>query len=476
VKAGAVNINKLLPKTANPAPLPPDRDPIWIVRALMMPMVMMVLQMLMFSVSLPLLRNEFGIGADTTAWLETAYALPLVIFMPLYGRLGDGLGKRRLFMVGIVTFLVGSAITPLATGLGLAMLGRAIQGMGAASVNPLCIAIISEWYPPVERGRALGTWNQAGPLAGVAGPLLGGVFVDIVGWRLPFGLAFVLGVAALLAVAYGIPAGERQFASPGYLRNFDWVGVILLGLGITGLIFFTSSRPITGVTALQDWRLLGVGLFFMISFVAWERRHPNPFVPLQAFKDRTFVLASVSSGLRMWTLGSIGFLNTLYLTDVRLLNATGVGACRSLLAGGLLVTMRFGGGLADRWGSSRPAIIGLSGQSLTLLGLALLPGSASLGWVLVLFSLHGLAAGLSLAGLHRAAMGNVPPSELGIASGVYGMIRFGGMVTGVALVGVMLQSGLEQFSTPLPAYQLGYALTAAAAALGVGISWLLGHV
>jgi MFS family permease len=436
-------------------------------------MLMMVLNMTMFSVSLPVLRDTFGITVDSTAWLETAYALPLVILMPLYGQLGDGLGKRRLFMLGIGIFLAGTAIIPLSANLWLVMVGRMIQGMGAASVNPLCIAIISERFPPQTRGKALGTWNSAGPIAGLAGPLLGGFFVDLFGWRLPFAVVFVLGTMALLAVKVGVPAGARSFIQGDYVRRFDWTGVLLLTVAVTAFIFFTSSRPITGVSALQDWRLLLVAVSFLVAFVLWERQNPNPFVPLVMFRNRSFVLASVISGLRMWTLISAGFLNTLYLTDVWHLSVTAVGACKMLLAAGLLLTIIYGGSLADRWGSRRPSIAGLLVQTVTLLGLALLPDTVPLLLVLVLFTLHGTGAGLSLAGLHRSALGKILPERLGLASGLYGMIRFGGMVTGVALVGVLLEAGLNYYADPLPAYQVSYAFTAMAALTGALVVWFL---
>ena len=191
------------------------------------------------------------------------------------------------------------------------------------------------------------------------------------------------------------------------------------------------------------------------------------------FRNRSFVLASVVSGLRMWTLISAGFLNTLYLTDVWRLSVTAVGACKMLVAAGLLLTMIYGGSLADRWGSRRPSIAGLLVQTVTLLGLALLPNKVPLVVVLVLFTFHGAGAGLSLAGLHRTALGKISTGRLGLASGLYGMIRFGGMVTGVALVGVLLEAGLNYYTDPLPAYQLSYAFTAMAALAGALAGWFL---
>ena len=459
-----------LKPTAHSATTPSPTDAVTsrtMLVALMVPMLMMVLNMSMFSVSLPTLRQSFGLAADTTAWLLTAYALPMVIFMPLYGRLGDGLGKRRLFLIGIGTFLVGTVIVPFSSALWLVMVGRMIQGFGAASVNPLCIAIISERFLAAERGQALGTWNSAGPIAGIAGPLLGGFLIDYFGWRTIFAVIFIIAVAAFWAVKNYIPAGNRQFVNREYVGAFDWVGVVLLGVVVTGVVFFTSSRPITGVSALQDLRLLGVTVLFLMLFVLWEKRHSNPFVPLGMFGNKLFIVASVLSGVRMWTLVGAGFLDTLYLTDVWYLGATEVGSVKMLTAAGLLITMRLGGTLADRWGSRRPVMIGLAVQTVILLTLARVPDTAMLSVVVFLILLYGLGAGVSLAPMHRSAMRDVDPEQMGLASGLYGMIRFGGMVMGVALIGVVLDAGLAYFDLPLPAYQICYAFTAVVSLLGV---------
>ena len=139
---------------------------------LMIPAGLIVFNEVTFSVALPTIRDEFTIPVDLTAWLVTAYFLPYVMLMPLYGRLGDGLGKRRLLILGLFIFLIGTAISLVAANLSLLMLGRAIQGIGAAGVNPLCMALISERFRAGERGQALGTWNSVGPVAAQVGPLM----------------------------------------------------------------------------------------------------------------------------------------------------------------------------------------------------------------------------------------------------------------------------------------------------------------
>lgn len=438
---------------------------------LMIPLMMMVINMSMFGVALPTLRDTFGIQAEVTAWLVTAYALPFMIFMPLYGRLGDGLGKRRLLLIGMAIFLGGTVIALSATDLRLLMLGRAIQGMGAAGVNPLCLALISEHFPAAERGRALGTWNSIGPISGIFGPLLGGILVDHVGWRMIFGPVLLVGLVALFAVREQVPSMGRSFVQPGFLRTFDWSGAILLGAAATVLIFYASSRPITGVEALRDWRLLTVALVLFGGFIVWEKRRTNPFVRLDIFADLNFSRASLVSGIRMFIMSSIGFLLPLYLTDIHSLSAATLGTVMMLHAGALLVTMRLGGQLADRWNSRWPVAIGSSIQMGIMIYFTQLSDTASLGLVIAGLVGHGLGAGLSLAALHRSALNKIPSEQTGIAAGLYSMIRFGGIVLGVALGGVVLQFGLDQALPLIEAYRMVFWFVAGVASLGIVLGW-----
>jgi EmrB/QacA subfamily drug resistance transporter len=438
---------------------------------LMVPMGTMILNLVMFSVALPTIRDDFVIPADTAAWLVTAYILPFVTMMPLYGRLGDGLGKRRLLLIGISIFGVGTLIALLAIDLQQLLLGRVIQGLGAGAINPLSMAIISERFPAAERGQALGTWNSMGPIAGIIAPLLGGFLTDTLGWRTIFGPVALLAVAAILAVAVLVPPGQRSFIQSGFLRTFDWGGVALLGATITILLFYASSRAITGIEALRDWRLLLLTVSFLAGFLYWEKRRSNPFVPLEIFTSREFNRASLGAGIRMFVMTSISFLTPLYLADVHSLSAAAIGVVIMIHAGALFVTMRFGGQLADRWGSRRPVVAGSSVQLGGMLYFALLPGSAWLGWVVAGLIGHGLGAGLSLAALHRSAMGRIPPEQTGVAAGLYSMFRFGGTALGTALGGVILQYGLDQSLLTVQAYQLVFWFIAGVALLGVINGW-----
>jgi MFS family permease len=204
---------------------------------LMLPMGMMVLTMSMFSVAMPSLRSNFVLDADQAAWVVTAYSLPFVLFMPLYGRLGDSLGKRQLFLWGIAIFLVGIVLAATARDLPTLIAARVIQGIGSSGLNPLAIALITELFPRQERGKALGTWSSVGPGIATFAPFLGGYLVDHWGWRVVFPPVVLMGLLAFYGVSQWLPKLQTP-ARAGALRAFDWVGMLLFSGATVCLIFY----------------------------------------------------------------------------------------------------------------------------------------------------------------------------------------------------------------------------------------------
>lgn len=440
---------------------------------LMLPLLMTIMNLVMFGVALPTIRDTFRIQADVAAWVVTAYSLPYMLFMPLYGRLGDELGKRRLFLLGITLFLAGSLITPFAPDLRVLLVGRIIQGLGAAGISPLSIALITERFPVQKRGKALGTWNSIGPVGGIIGPFLGGFLIDNVGWRAIFGPILLIGVFSFWAVHRQISSTHPKEGETSVLRSLDWAGVGLLSIATTLLIFFISSRPITGIEALRDWRLLSSALLLFGGFIFWERRRTNPFINLEIFRNKSFCLASLGSGIRMSTMIGLGFLMPLYLTDVHALNATSIGLITTMNAVALLLTIRLGGLLADRWTGRWLVMIGSFTQMGVAVYFAWLPETVHLKLIAAGLVVHGLGAGLALASLHRVSMSKIPPEQVGMAAGLYSMVRFGLGTLGVALAGVVLQYGLNQSIPVIEAYQFTFWLIAGIALSGIVIAWYL---
>lgn len=440
---------------------------------LTVPTVMVMVNASMFSVALPAIRNSFNARADLIAWVVIGYSLSYVILMPLYGRLGDALGKRKLYLAGTAIFLLGTCLNILARGLPLLMTGRVMQGVGASGVIPLAIAMISERFPANQRGKALGTWNSVGPAARIVAPLMAGFLIDTWGWRTIFYPPLITGLLVPLVMYRCLPAAYGK-ARPGLLCSFDWIGVASLGAAVTTFLFYVSSEPITGASPLQDWRLLAMASLLISGFIMWERRRSDPFISLQILFHRLFARASLCAGLRMFTMSGISFLLPLYLADVKKLGAGWIGVALVVHSVALLATLRLGGQLADCLGSSRwPVFLGLSLQVAAMITFANLPGTAGLAPVLLGLAAHGLGAGLALAALHRVAMGGVPQEEMGVAAGLYSMIRFFGTVLGITLGGVLLRQGLGGGLPAIDAYRMVYWFIASVGALGALIGLTL---
>jgi EmrB/QacA subfamily drug resistance transporter len=457
----------------NPLTMQHDFDSRAILIGLIMPTIMVMFNVSMFGVALPAVRSTFNAQADLIAWVVTGYNLSFAILMPLYGRLGDGLGKRKLLLVGTGIFILGTCISILAPDLRFLMMGRTIQGAGASSAIPLAIAIISDFFPANQRGKALGTWNSIGPAARIVAPLTAGFLIETWGWRTIFGPPLLFGLLAPFAVWRFIPR-SRNRAGPGYIHSFDWVGVALLGTAVTTFLFYLSSRPITGVAPLRDGRLLAMTVLFSVGFFLWERRRANPFISFDILSHGQFARSSLCAGLRMYSMSGIGFLLPLYLADVQSLGASWIGLMLLVHSGAILTTLRFGGQLADRWSSSRwPVVIGLSMQAGAMINFATLRGSAGLAPVVAGLAIHGLGAGLALAALHRVAMKQVPQEEMGVAAGLYSMIRFFGTVLGTTLGGVLLQFSLDSGLSTIAAYQAVYWVVVGVVSLGVVVGLTL---
>jgi len=202
-------------------------------------------------------------------------------------------------------------------------------------------------------------------------------------------------------------------------------------------------------------------------FILWEKRLANPFVSLDIFSPGSFTRASLCVAVRMFTMSGATFLMPLYLADVQGLNAVSTGLTLMAHAAGLFPTMRLSGKLADRWGSRRPVVLGMSVQMSAMAYFALLGGGTALGLVVIGLVAHGLGAGLALPALHRAALSGVPQRRIGVAAGLYSMIRFCGTVLGAALQGVLLQQGLDRGLLTVDAYRVCFWCIVAIAFLGV---------
>ncbi len=407
-----------------------------IVIALMFPSSLMPMASSVVRVASPLFRDTFQLSAEALAWLSMSFTIPFMILMPVYCSLSSMVGRRRLLLAGTAVFVVGVLISMLAPRFTILMLGQGIQGFGSAGMMPLGMAYIAALFAKDERGKALGTWSSVGPTIAFVGPLLAGIVLATWNWRVAFALPLVMGILALIAVTKGIPAGYSQI-QPDMWRRFDWAGVGLLALTLVSFFAFLSSRPITGVAPLTDWRLAVAMLLLLAIFVWRERTARNPFIDLDLYRLCLFRQASLGAALRMVTMGATGLLMPLFLADLYRLEGVAMGFMLMINPAAMSLMVRYGGQLADRWGSRWPLIAGFSIQILVLVALFLLPDAAPLWAVGCVLGLQGLGVGTMLAALHRIALLDISETQSNIAAGMYSFVRFVGVAVGTSVAGVL---------------------------------------
>jgi predicted MFS family arabinose efflux permease len=351
----------------------------------------------------------------------------------------------------------------------------------------MAMALISQIFDPRQRGQVLGAWSTTGPTTAFVGPALTGILIERWGWRASIAPAVLLGTLSFASVWLYIPRGlGAETKSPderaAFLRGFDWLGMGLLAGFIAVFLFYLSSRPVTGVPALMDWRLLAGAVVLCAIFCWWEgrrswwrERRREPFLDLRLLERRQFTVASACASLRLFAMNGIGLLIPLYLADIRALSPALLGVMVTVSPGAMIVMVFLGGRISDRWGSRIPAVVGVGMQAVVAVLLCLLPESAPLWIVVLVLVLYGLGNGFALASLHHAALVGIPEAQIGQASGLYSMLRFFGSVVGSALAGVVLAVLLDRGLGALRAYQYGFLAFGAVALLGALVGTQLGE-
>ena len=367
------------------------------------------------NVALPAIQADLGATAATMQWVLNAYLLPLAAFILVGGALGDRLGRTRTFAWGLAVVAgatVGCAVAPTA---GWLVAARVVQGVGAALLVPGSLALLRAFFPPEERGRAIGTWAGAAALTSAAGPLLGGVLVDTVGWRWVFVAVVPLAVAGWALAVWRVPESRAEDAGGG----LDWTGAALAVVGLGALVFGLIRQGEAGWSAPAVWGSVAAGAALLAGFVAWERRAEHPMVPPGLFRSAAFSGANALTVFLYVALGGLSFLLPYLLIGVHGYSATEAGAAFlpfTLLMGGL---SRWVGGHIDRFGARRMLTVG---PALAAAGLALfaLPGTDGPYWTTFLapMAVLGLGMAIAVAPLTTVVMDAVADDQAGTASGV----------------------------------------------------------
>jgi EmrB/QacA subfamily drug resistance transporter len=392
------------------------------------------------NVALPALQADLQATITDVQWVIEAYALFLGALILVGGSLGDQFGRKRVFLVGVVFFTVASIACGLATSPGMLIVGRALQGIGAAFLVPGSLAIISATFDAAERGRAIGTWSGFSAITTAIGPVSGGWLVEHVSWRAVFFLNVPL---ALIVIALSLRF-MNESRDPSRTSQIDWVGAALGVLGLGGMVFGLLEWPPLGASHPLVLGALAIGAFSLVLLFVVERHARNPMLPLALFRSRPFTLANVLTLLLYAALSVVLFLVPLNLIQVQDYTATAAGAALLPFPVIMFTLSRWSGSLVARIGSRLPLTVG---PAIAALGLALYarPGVGGTYWTTFFPAVVLLAFGMAItvAPLTTTVMGAVDARHAGAASGINNAVaRVAGLLA-IAVFGVLFARTFE---------------------------------
>jgi EmrB/QacA subfamily drug resistance transporter len=402
---------------------------LWTLAITSIALFMVVLDNLVVSTALPVIRVDLGASIEELEWTVNAYTLTFAVFLLTGAALGDRFGRKRMFALGLGIFTVASAAAALAPSMGALIAARAVQGVGGALVMPLTLTLLSAAFPAERRGVALGIWGAIGGIAVASGPLVGGAVIEGISWQWVFWLNVPVGLLLIpLAIA-------RLRESHGPDKALDLPGLALASAGLLGIVWGLVNGNGDGWTSPSIVASLSAGVALLVAFVMWELRTKEPMLPMRFFRNRGFSAANAAS-LAM----SFGMFGSIFLLTQFFQTAQGY----SPLEAGLrvlpwtampMVVAPIAGALSDRIGSRPILAVGLALQAIGLGWIAAV-SSATIGYTSLVgpFIVSGIGMGMFWAPMANVILSAVKPAEEGKASGANNAVREVGGVFGVAVL------------------------------------------
>jgi EmrB/QacA subfamily drug resistance transporter len=391
------------------------------------------------NVALPSIQRDLHAPVSGLQWTVDAYTVVIASILILAGSTADRFGRRRVFQIGLATFTLGSLLCSLAPGLGWLVAFRMLQAVGGSMMNPVAVSIIANTFTdPRERARAIGIWGGVFGLSIAAGPPLGGLLVDGVGWRGIFWVNIPVGVAAIVLTALFVP--ESRAARP---RRLDPVGQVLVIVTLASLTYAIIEGPRAGWTSPMIVTLFAVAAAAAAGLATYEPRRREPLLDLRFFRSAPFTGATLIAISALAALGGFLFLNTLYLQEVRGLSALSAGLYTLPLAAMTLLLAPLSGWIIGRRGPRLPLVV--AGVAMTAGGVLLtgLAPATPVGRLMAAYVIFGIGTGMVNAPITNTAVSGMPRAQAGVAAAVASTSRQVGQSLGVAVVGAAVTSAMH---------------------------------
>jgi EmrB/QacA subfamily drug resistance transporter len=414
----------------------------WVLALAAVASLMTALDALVVSASLTTIQTDLGATAEQLEWTVNSYNLVMAVLLMPAAALGDRYGRRRMFAAGMALFTAASAVCAAAPDVVVLVLGRAVQGAGAAFVTALAMTLVSAAYPAERRGSAIGILQGGSGIAVLAGPGLGGAITHTVGWEFVFWLNVPIGLVVLPLIL--VKCDESRGADTA----LDVRGLLLVIGAVLGLVWALARGNAVGWASAEVLGAFAAGAAAFVTFVAWERRAAEPMFPMRLLRSRGFVAGNIATaGLFASIFGGLFFYAQLLQIGLGL-SPLQAGLGLVPWTSTLIVLGPLAGRLADRIGN-RPLIV--TGLATTAIGIAWVALVARAGMpygeLVAPFLVASIGGSMTLAPTANAVLGAVPPADLGKASGVNAMLRELGGVLGLAVF-VAVFTGTGSYASP----------------------------
>ncbi|GGS73008.1 MFS transporter [Streptomyces griseoviridis] len=389
------------------------------------------------NVALPALQRDLDASTSGLQWAVDAYTLVLAALLMLAGSTADRIGRKKVFMAGLVIFTLGSLLCSLAPDLSSLVAFRMVQAVGGSMLNPVAMSIITNTFTdPRERARAIGVWGAVVGISMAAGPLVGGVLVESVGWRSIFWVNLPVGLAALLLTLRYVPESRAPRA-----RRADPLGQVLVIALFAGLTYAIIEAPNAGLTAVLPYAAVAVAA--LAGLLVHEPRRAQPLIDLRFFSSAPFSGATLIAVAAFASLGGFLFLSTLYLQNVRGLSALHAGLWMLPMAVPTFLCAPLSGRLVGSRGPRLPLLI--AGGAMTASGVLFAAFEAETTDITLFlgYLLFGVGFGFVNAPITNTAVSGMPRAQAGVAAAVASTSRQLGQTLGVAVLGAVLAAGVS---------------------------------
>ncbi|HLR84318.1 MAG TPA: DHA2 family efflux MFS transporter permease subunit [Nocardioidaceae bacterium] len=415
--------------------------------ALVVGFFMILVDQTIVSVATPAIMDGLDADVNKVVWVTSAYLLAFAVPVLITGRLGDRIGPKKVYLIGLTVFTLASLWCGLTTTIEQLIIARVVQGFGASMMTPQTMAVITRLFPANKRGQALSLWGATAGVATLVGPILGGVLVDALGWEWIFLINVPVGAIAFVLAVRLVPTLDK------HVHRFDILGVALSAIGMFLLVFGIQEGEDydwgTIAGPISVWSLIAAGLVVIAIFIGWQAINKHePLMPLVLFADRNFSLANIAITTVGFAITAFSFPLMLYAQAVRGLSPTESALLLVPMAVISGVLAPFVGRLTDRVHPSYVAGVGLTSLPVALVWLSTVMAPDTPVWELLLpIALLGVANGFMWAPLGSTATRNLPMHRAGAGAGVYNADRQIGAVLGSASIAALMQARL---ATHLP--------------------------